>query len=57
MPLICESAWWRGGEQLVALVVSVLYRGSALPVAWVILPGNAPGPWLGPDPTTQDRLK
>jgi hypothetical protein len=29
-------------------VVSVLYRGSALPVAWVILPGNAPGPWLGP---------
>ena len=39
-------AWWRGGElalaidatargeQLVALVVSVLYRGSALPVAW-----------------------
>lgn len=53
-------AWWRGGElalaidatargeQVVALVVSVLYRGSALPVAWVILPGNAPGPWLGP---------
>jgi hypothetical protein len=53
-------AWWRGGElalaidatargeRVVALVVSVLYRGSALPVAWVILPGNAPGPWLGP---------
>jgi hypothetical protein len=53
-------AWWRGGElalaidatargeRIVALVVSVLYRGSALPVAWVILPGNAPGPWLGP---------
>ena len=28
--------------------VSVLYRGSAIPVAWAVLPGNAPGPWLGP---------
>jgi hypothetical protein len=53
-------AWWRGrelalaigatahGERLVALVVSVLYRGTAIPVAWAILPGNTPGPWLGP---------
>ena len=54
-------AWWQGrrelalaidatahGERVVALVVSVLYRGSALPVAWAILPGNTPGPWLGP---------
>jgi Transposase DDE domain len=32
----------------VALVVSVLYRGSAIPVAWAILPGNEPGPWLKP---------
>src|SRR5437763_1642200 len=52
--------WWRGRElalavdatahreDLVALVVSVLYRGSAIPVAWAILPGNTPGPWLGP---------
>ena len=36
------------GEEVVALVVSVLYHGSAIPVAWAVLPGNAPGPWLGP---------
>src|SRR5256885_744210 len=52
--------WWQGRElalavdatahreDVVALVVSVLYRGSAIPVAWAILPGNTPGPWLGP---------
>src|SRR5256885_1598741 len=34
-------------EDSVALVVSVLYRGSAIPVAWAVLPGNVPGPWLG----------
>src|SRR3954453_389299 len=34
-------------EAVVALVVSVLYRGSAIPVAWAVLPGNVPGPWLG----------
>src|SRR5690348_10455903 len=35
-------------EEVVALVASVLHRGSAIPVAWAILPGNVPGPWLGP---------
>src|SRR3982750_142571 len=52
--------WWRGGElalavdatahrdDVVALVVSVLYRDSAVPVAWTVLPGNAPGAWMGP---------
>lgn len=52
-------SWWRGrelalavdatarGDRLVALVVGVLYRGCAIPVAWAILPGNAAGPWLG----------
>jgi hypothetical protein len=34
----------------VALVVSVLYRGSAIPVAWAVLPGDAPGAWMGPIP-------
>lgn len=34
------------GDRLVALVVSVLYRGSAIPVAWCILPANQKGPWL-----------
>jgi hypothetical protein len=54
-------SWWRGrrelalaidataqGARLTALVVSVLYRGCAIPVAWTILPGNQPGPWLEP---------
>ena len=51
--------WWQGRElalavdatahreDVVALVVSVLYRGSAIPVAWAVLPGNAPGAWTG----------
>jgi hypothetical protein len=50
--------WWQGndlalavdatahGDRVVALVVSVLYRGSALPVAWAILPANKPGAWM-----------
>jgi hypothetical protein len=36
------------GAWLTALVVAVLYRGTAIPVAWVILPGNTKGPWLDP---------
>ena len=51
-------AWWQGseltlavdptakGEELVALVVSVVYRGLAIPVAWRIRPGGRPGPWM-----------
>jgi hypothetical protein len=50
--------WWRGHELALAidattcrasitvLAVSVLYRGCAIPVAWAVLPGNRPGPWL-----------
>src|SRR3954466_2616579 len=50
--------WWQGRElalavdatahreDVVALVVGVLYRGRAIPVAWAMLPGNTPGPWL-----------
>jgi DDE family transposase len=50
-------AWWQGdtlplaldatahGDQVVALVISVLYRGTALPVAWAIHPANQPGRW------------
>jgi hypothetical protein len=34
------------GEKLAALVLSVLYRGSAIPIAWQILPANVPGAWL-----------
>jgi len=34
------------GQAVTALVVSVLYRGTALPVAWVILRGNTKGAWM-----------
>lgn len=33
-------------EVLTVLAVSVLYRGCALPVAWVILPGHQEGAWM-----------
>lgn len=33
-------------DRLHVLCVSVLYRGSAIPVAWHILPGNQPGAWM-----------
>ena len=51
-------SWWRSStiafgldatllkDQLVALVISVLYRGCAIPVAWVILPANRKGAWM-----------
>ena len=51
-------SWWQSdqlalaldatthGAPWVALVVSVLYRGTAIPVAWAILPGNTKGRWL-----------
>jgi len=50
--------WWQGaalalavdatlhGDRVTALVVSVLYRGCALPVAWHLLPANRPGAWM-----------
>ena len=33
------------GDRFAVLVVSVLYRGCAIPVAWKILPGNKKGAW------------
>lgn len=53
-------AWWQGPDvalaidattvrdRLTVLVVSVLYRGTALPVAWQVLPGQTKGGWLAP---------
>ena len=53
-------SWWRGdslplaidatlhGDRVTALVVSVLYRGNAIPVAWHILPANQEGAWMSP---------
>jgi hypothetical protein len=34
------------GSALTVLVVSVLYRGTALPVGWVVLSGNRTGAWM-----------
>jgi hypothetical protein len=51
-------SWWQGDhlalaldatyhhDRHVALVVSVLYRGCALPVAWHVLPATQDGGWL-----------
>jgi hypothetical protein len=51
-------SWWQGkqlvlavdatshGDRVVVLVVSVLYRGSAIPVAWQVLPANQAGDWM-----------
>jgi len=36
------------GDRVVVLAVSVLYRGSAIPVAWHVLAANQPGAWLEP---------
>ncbi len=50
-------SWWRGtdlafaldatsyGDRLVVLAISVLYRGTALPIAWHVLPANQEGAW------------
>lgn len=51
-------SWWQGttlawgldatllNDRVVALVISVLYRGSAIPIAWAILPANRKGAWM-----------
>ncbi len=61
-------AWWEGpeltlavdptaqGEELVALVVSVVYRGLAIPVAWRLKPGGQPGAWMPDLCALLDRL-
>lgn len=33
------------GQRFVVLAVSVVYRGCAIPVAWVVLPAGQPGSW------------
>lgn len=53
-------AWWHGEtvplaldattlrDRWVVICVSVLYRGSAIPVAWHVTVANQPGAWLAP---------
>ena len=56
-------AWWRSdglalaidptlkGDQTTAIVISVLYRSCAIPVAWHIRHADQPGSWM--DPTVE----
>lgn len=53
-------AWWRSdqlalaidptlkGAETNAIVISVVYRSCAIPVAWRIMPANKPGAWMDP---------
>lgn len=53
-------AWWAGedlplaidatslGKRWVVIAISVLYRGTAIPVAWHVKPGPGRGPWIAP---------
>src|SRR4029434_1790475 len=55
--LVCGVSWWQGtqlalaldatalGTRFVVLAVSVVYRGWAIPVAWVVLPANTKHAW------------
>ena len=44
LPLAIDATTLRG--RVVVLAVSVLYRGSAIPVAWVVVPHRGQGQWL-----------
>jgi hypothetical protein len=44
LPLAIDATSLRGRQ--VVLAISVLYRGSAIPVAWVVLPHRGKGRWL-----------
>ena len=36
------------GDQINSIVISVVYRSCAIPIAWHILPANSPGEWIAP---------
>jgi hypothetical protein len=46
LPLVLDATLVR--DRLAAVVLSVPYRGGALPVAWQIFPANTPAPWGPP---------
>lgn len=35
-------------DEITVVCLSVLYRSSAIPIAWHVLPGNKPGAWIAP---------
>ena len=53
-------SWWQSdklvlaidpttkGDQTTSIVISVVYRSCAIPIAWHILPANKPGEWIAP---------
>jgi hypothetical protein len=43
LALALEATTW--GQRCVVLAISVVYRGGAIPVAWVILPAGAKHAW------------
>lgn len=61
-------AWWQGDalalaldatyvrDRVVVLSVSVLYRGTAIPVAWHVTAANRTGAWLAPSLALLDAL-
>jgi hypothetical protein len=61
-------AWWQGEgvalaldatyrrDRVVVLSVSVLYRGTALPIAWHVTAANRKGAWLAPSLALLERL-
>ncbi len=60
--------WWHGDglalaldatyqrDRLVVLSISVLYRGTAIPLAWHVTAANRPGAWLAPSLALLDIL-
>lgn len=44
------------GDQLNSIVISVVYRGCAIPVAWHVLAANRPGEWIAPTLRLLDLL-
>jgi hypothetical protein len=45
------------GDDRTVLVISVLYRSCAIPVAWHVLPGNQQGAWIAPLVTLLQTLQ
>ena len=43
-------------DRLCAIVVSAVYRGCAIPVAWRVMPANKPGKWIEPACEPLDSL-
>lgn len=54
LPLALDATYLR--DRLVVLSVSVLYRGTAIPVAWHVTAANRPGAWLEPSLRLLDVL-